>query len=184
MKYIGFFSLLCISIATPAMTQPRFGHHPGEEHYRGSGNANAYLGAGSSNGVRLGLRYYFAERISAEASLGYVRLKQLDVPEQTVVADPADGYSASVGVNYVTHPLNDISPMLTLLLSYNKSLNSDPDKERSRIIITTAVGADYSMFWRIVFFFRAGPSIHFLSKSDRNAVQMFVHFDGGVGISF
>lgn len=175
--------LTCVSLlAGMAHAQPQIGSVPAREYYRSAGDMNIHIATGSSNGARLGFRYYFSEGLPGELSVGYVLMKQFGLPEETENLPPVDGYSFSGGLNYLMHPANDISPLLSLLFSYNRSMKTDV--LRSRIILSMTVGADMQLFWHVMFFFRAGPSVNFLSKSDRNAVQMFVHFDGGIGISF
>jgi len=184
MKYTAIILVLVCIVTRDAGGQPHIGAQPAGNYYRSAWDGNVHLAAGSSNGARLGFLLYPTTGISGEMSFGYVRLKRIGAPEGTVELEPVDGYAVSLGMNYLTHPLNDLSPMLSFLLSFNRSIKTDPESDRSRFIFTTAVGAEASLFWRVNFFFRAGPSVHLLSKTDRNAIQMFVHFDGGIGISF
>jgi hypothetical protein len=183
MKYI-LPVILALVLADAAVAQPRIGAVPQRNYWRSAGDVNLHAGVGSSNGGRLGLRYGLGPSMSAEASVGYVQLKQTVSEPSDVVSPPVDGYSISGGINYLTHPANDISPMLSLILSYNDRIHSVEDRNRNRLIVTMTVGANSFLFWRLDFFFRAGPSVHFLPRSAKNNIQMFVQFDGGIGISF
>jgi hypothetical protein len=183
MKLVLVFIFLLL-IAAVACAQPRIGGHTQENDSRTPWNANLHIAAGSSNGARLGFALFPWRGISTEMSVGYVQLKKISSDLVNNATTSVDGFAISAGLNYYTHPLNDISPTLSAILSFNKSFKTDEETDRSRFIISTAVGADAGLFWRINFFFRAGPSIHFLSKTDKNAIQMFIHFDGGLGVSF
>jgi hypothetical protein len=151
---------------------------------RSAGTMFPHVAGGSSNGMRVGLWGYVAPILSLEASFGYIQLtnKNISAPNEAEVK--ADGKSASFGLNLVTHPRNDLSPLLTVLVSYNWAHDDIYNIDMTRYVLTIAFGSVWNLTRHFALFFRTGPSIHFLSEREAGDVQMLMQFDGGVGWTF
>lgn len=140
---------------------------------RYSGSFGIGIGGGSINGLRLSINYGLSTALSSEASYGIARLD-----------DGREARSATLGVNYFTHPQNDISGFLSILTSYYYAAHNLPHLDQHRYIVAGTFGVDYQEVGGFHFFFRTGPAIHFLSASESGATQVYLHFDVGVGWTF
>ena len=155
---------------------------------RRAGAVNIHLAAGSTNGARLGGLWHISPTLAPELSFGYVLLnftlpKNDGSDEEEVIRQ--DALAISGGVNYFLHTENEVSPLFSLLVTHTwatEMLNAYISQQRTSI--TPAVGAAIDLFSRVSFFFRVGPSIHILSRTETRTAQVHMHFDGGIGITF
>ena len=132
---------------------------------RHAGAVSAHLALGTTNGARAGLRYHLSPTFSTELSFGYVRFTVLRTG--TVQEMSQDAAAASAGVNLHTHAGNDISPFFSFIVTQawaTKRLNEFVTQRRFSLTATT--GAELDVLPRLSFFFRVGPSVHFLSRSE------------------
>lgn len=151
---------------------------------RSGGDVNLHLAAGSSNGARLGIWMFTTSHLAMEASFGYVQLKNTNISREGMPDVKADGWSGSFGCNLLTHPQNNISPLLSGLVSFNQAHDKNWNLDMRRVVATVAFGSVWNFSRHFGLFFRTGPSLHFLSKDEESVVQLIMQFDGGFGWTF
>ncbi|MBI5646721.1 MAG: hypothetical protein HY962_07295 [Ignavibacteriae bacterium] len=173
-------ALLCFLLVAAAMHGQTVEARSTARH---AGAVSAHLALGTTNGARAGLRYHLSSSLSAELSFGYVRFTVLRTG--TVQELSQDASAASAGVNLHTHAGNDISPFFSFIVTQawaTKRLNEFVTQRRFSLTATT--GAELDVLPRLSCFFRVGPSVHFLSRSESRRGQVHVHFDAGLGWTF
>jgi hypothetical protein len=109
-----------------------------------------------------------------------MRLENTD-NESGTSSSKTSALAFSLGGNYLTHPGNKITAAVTVFVTYINALEKLNDLDLHRWALTASFGSIYHISAKMLFFFRAGPSVHFLSKSDSGQVQAFLQFDGGIG---
>lgn len=148
--------------------------------YRDAGTINIHAAAGTSNGIRAGFRYHVFPELALECSAGFLELKDT---RQTDNPARADAYAIGIGVNFFSQPANDFSGLVSLLVTRDNAYERIGDLLPRRWALTLGFGADYQFTRMFMCFFRIGPSVHFLSKEEIGEAQLFLHIDGGVGIT-
>jgi hypothetical protein len=183
-RYIFFQVIFLISFAQFAAAQRAGTAYEPAVSFRNAGDINIHAAVGSSNGVRPGMMAFLAPEVAVEASLGYVRIENKDA--KTASGNPirANGLSATMGLNYFTHPEYPISPLVSLLFSYNWSTERIDNIDMQRFVVTPTFGASWCFSSHFSAFIRTGPSVHFLSKNESGLVQTFMNWDGGFGWTF
>ena len=145
------------------------------------GNIGPHLAVGSVNGVRLGLRYFLLRTLGLEASGGYVQITLIRENERK---EYADGYSATFGGSWYTHPDAPISPMISLLGVYVASGTLPDGFAQTRIALVPSLGSEYHFHEGFSLFFRFGPAFQFTTENNRTQFGTTTQFDGGVSLLF
>ncbi|MDH7515134.1 MAG: hypothetical protein QHI48_04580 [Bacteroidota bacterium] len=145
---------------------------------------NIHAGVGTTNGIRIGTRFFLTHGLSPELSIGYTRLS-VSSKAGSVGSLRVDGYAVTTGLNWYSHPGNDVSPLFTALATYTEAFRRVNDYIlQRRFSLTATCGAEFRVSTPLGAFFRLGPSVTFLSREEKAAVQIYLHFDGGFGLWF
>ncbi|MBE0643794.1 MAG: hypothetical protein IH600_06915 [Bacteroidetes bacterium] len=145
------------------------------------GNLGPHIAVGSVNGVRLGLRYFPIPTLALEAAGGYLQITLLRENERK---EYTDGYSATIGGSWYTHPDALISPMLSLLATYIAGTTLPDGYAQNRVAIVPSLGSEYFFLDGFSIFFRFGPAFQFVSEPGDSHFETTTQFDGGVSLLF
>ncbi len=151
---------------------------------RAPGMVQAQLAAGTTNGARFAIRLSLPGGFAPEVSAGYLRLSAESV-SGNLSSLKVSAFAAGAGVNWFSHPDNSVAPMFSLLFTYTQALERISSYvHQKRFSITCTGGSEFDVLPCLALHFRLGPSVTFLSKDERGATQLYMHFDAGVGWTF
>jgi hypothetical protein len=161
------FLLLCVSTDTASA----------QDRERTRGSFGPHLAVGSVNGFRLGLRYFLDPSLALEAAGGYVQVTLLREEQRK---EYTDGWSATVGGSYFTHPDATITPLVSLLAVYMASAVLPDGFSQRRIAIVPSLGSEYYFHDRFSVFFRFGPAFQFTTEQGETHFETTTQFDAGI----
>jgi hypothetical protein len=146
---------------------------------RRSGDHGLLLSAGVSNGARIGVTSFIADRLSAEASIGLVRIKLLEAGDE--VRHTA-GYSASLAASWYTHRDDPVSPLVFIQGSW---VNADGARiDQQRWIACAGIGTEYSPLPALAVFMRFGPALQTIRTRGNSESELTLQFDAGLNLFF
>lgn len=161
------FLLLCVSMGTSFA----------EGRQRTRGSFGPHLAVGSVNGFRLGLRYFLDPPLALEAAAGYVQVTLLREAQRK---EHTDGWSATLGGSYFTHPDATITPLVSLLAVYMESAVLPDGFSQRRIAIVPSLGSEYYFHDGFSIFFRFGPAFQFTTEQGETHFETTTQFDAGI----
>ncbi len=151
----------------------------GQDTQRTRGSFGPHLAVGSVNGFRLGLRYFVDPSFALEASGGYVQVTLIRKEQRK---EYTDGWSATLGGNYYTHPDAAITPLVSLVAMYMESAMLPDGFAQRRTAIVPSLGSEYYFHDGCSIFFRFGPAFQFTTELDSTNFETTTQFDAGISI--
>jgi hypothetical protein len=146
---------------------------------RRMGDLGLLLSAGVLNGARVGVTSFVADRLSAEASIGLVRIKLLEAGDEV---KHTAGYSASFAASWYTHRDDPVSPLLFIQGSW---VNADGARiDQQRWIACAGIGTEYSPLPALAVFMRFGPAMQTIRTRGNSESEFTMQFDAGVNLFF
>jgi hypothetical protein len=154
-------------------------HHPASAQSRGTADHERFsleAAIGTVNGARLGVQFLPVPSYALELSAGYVRV---DLLEENGRKQITNGYSATAGARWYSHPGAMISPFLSAIVIYVRTDNVVRGEAQQRLAYVPAIGSVYSFLDGYSVFFRFGPAFHFTDELGTTRYETLMQFDAG-----
>lgn len=157
-------------------------HSPGDKYAESArGRIGPFLAIGSVNGIRTGLRSFLHPTFALEAAAGYMQVTLLRENERK---EYTDGWSATLGSSWYSHPEAMVSPMISLHAVYMRSASMSDGFSQRRIAIVPTLGSEYFVHETLSLFFRFGPAFQFITERGTTHFETATQFDAGLSLLF
>ncbi|MBR9978097.1 MAG: hypothetical protein KFH87_08420 [Bacteroidetes bacterium] len=145
------------------------------------GKIGLFLAIGSVNGLRGGLRIFLHPAFALEAAGGYMQVTLLRENERK---EFTNGWSATLGSSWYSHPEAMISPMISLHAVYMRSASLSDGFSQRRVAFVPALGSEYFVHETFSLFFRFGPAFQFITERGNTEFETATQFDAGLSLLF